>query len=62
MKLDPNKWYVYTRGWEYPCYELYVQDDEVKDGFRTRKQARQWIENHKNDKEFSECYLIAAKG
>ena len=36
MKSDPDKWYVYIRGWEYPCYELYIQDDEVKDGFRTR--------------------------
>lgn len=62
MKSDPNKWYVYIRGLEYPCYELYIQDEEVKDGFQTRKQARQWIEAHKNDKEFSEWYLMAAKG
>ena len=62
MKSDPNKWYVYTRGWECPCYELYVEDDEVKDGFRTRKQARQWIENHKDDKDFIGYYLMAAKG
>jgi hypothetical protein len=62
MELDQNKWYVYCRGWEMPCYEVYTQDDEVKDGFQTRKQAREWIKKHRDDKEFNESFLLAAKG